>query len=205
MRKRGCSVWVLVIALGLAGLPGLLAPVKAAEEPCPAYVCCDLTDGGLGSVAQAEITRILPHRVDVVLMPTPVYCAGGLECSPEDFALAYSWATPECPGEIAGWEDIAQDLVVVLWVDSLGCLRRIVPVTMAGVDCDGVYVPLPACLQEFLLPTCATTYGGETTPEECEHDESRPGCAHAGQGGGLALGLGLGLALAALRRRPRRS
>ncbi|HOX60087.1 MAG TPA: hypothetical protein PLC99_24690 [Verrucomicrobiota bacterium] len=199
MRVGQPGWWVMVFVLLWAGAEG-------ARAACEAPFCCFYLPEGW-AIAQAEVTAVDASQLSISLLGTPVYCSGGIECSPADFPVELSLEpNPDgcgcgnCEGLAVG------DVGLFFVVKSLGCLNRVVRVEDAGVICNrSQSVPVEFVLENALSPTCEDAFvEAGYFDRECDDTlESCAGCAQAGQGGGLLLAVVVGLGILRSKRTAR--
>jgi MYXO-CTERM domain-containing protein len=141
-------------------------------------------------------------HVAIQLLPGAIYCAGGLECSPADFPVDFTWGDAVCPEACPECAALAVGDRGLFGVDlGTGCLERVLEVTAEGVACNE-YEPVAFVLEHYLSPGCAEATRDAGYFEWCDDTlESCAACSHAGQGGGGLLVMVVGLGLARKRRK----
>ncbi|HOX47085.1 MAG TPA: MYXO-CTERM sorting domain-containing protein [Myxococcota bacterium] len=203
---RGFGILALV-ALALFLCPGAQAVGDAGIGPCWSE-CCFGTSNLNRAVAQAEVTAVRAQGVSIRLLETPIYCEGGVSCSPSDFPAELAWGGGSCPLQCGECEQLAVGTIgFFLLEEPTGCLHRVLPVNAEEVGC-GRYdsdVPIAFALEQALRgpAVCDETYRQAGYLDECgTGDDDQDGCAQAGLSGGIVLVvLVLGLGWFAHRRR----
>ncbi|HOX46233.1 MAG TPA: MYXO-CTERM sorting domain-containing protein [Myxococcota bacterium] len=196
----------------LVGLLVLLAATARADVAfCFVPDCCydrfiqeqDLQDAAL---ALAEVSEVRAGGISVSLLQMPIYCVGGIACSPADFPgeLILPGTSP-CG--LGAWEvDTFQvgDVAIFLVDQASGCLLAAMPTDAEGAVCkQQTLLPLGFALAQGLRPEdeCRTT-SQAAGYYLCDDPDSNGGCVQtAGGSGGLGTLALMGMGWLTFRRR----
>jgi len=189
--------WVVLVVLLWPG-------AEDAWAICLGPTCCQSYIGDSATaIAQGEVVEFEPGHAVIQLLAGTIYCAGGVECSPADFPVDFTWGDQVCPESCPECAELAVGDRGLFGVDlGTGCLERFLEVSVDGVECNR-FEPVAFVLEQYLSPTCIDATSDEGYWDCKDTFESCAACAQAGQADGIVLAMVVGLEMVRARRSKR--